>query len=216
MINQHHRATRIAPALAALLIALPGLAFAADDDLSLRADDAAVQATLRASFTGNDMAPLTRLDQTEEQKACTAAAGKPLDPALRTRLQKAAMDSIQYPADGQYLGDWQRGQQLAVRGNGLTWRDKPGSQAYGNCYACHQLETAELSFGTIGPSLNNYGKIRGNSPAMLKYTWGRLWNSHAFNACNAMPRFGAAGILSEADLKDLMALLHDPASPVNE
>lgn len=200
----------------ALLGTTPGLLMAADKALDLRSDDAAVKATLQASFTGNEIAPMSRLDQTEEQKACSAAAGKPLDPALKARLEKTAQKTIKYPSDNQYLGDWKRGQELASKGNGLTWRDKPGSQAYGNCYACHQLETAQLSYGTIGPSLNNYGKLRGSEPAMLKYTWGRLWNSHAFNACNAMPRFGAAGILSETDLKDLMALLHDPASPVNE
>jgi len=31
-----------------------------------------------------------------------------------------------------------------------------------------------------------------------------------------MPRFGAAGILTEKQLKDVMALLLDPASPVNQ
>ncbi len=203
---------------AAALVFIGGSATlsAADKDLSLRSDDAAVKETLRASFSGNEMAPLTRLDQSLLQKACTEAAGKPLDPDVKAKLEKAAMDGISYPEDGKFLGDWKNGQKLAIKGNGLTWRDKPGSQAYGNCYACHQLETAELSYGTIGPSLNNYGKIRGSSPEMLKYTWGRLWNSHAFNACNAMPRFGAAGILNEPDLRDLMALLHDPASLVNQ
>jgi sulfur-oxidizing protein SoxX len=31
-----------------------------------------------------------------------------------------------------------------------------------------------------------------------------------------MPRFGHRGILDEQQLKDLMALLFDPASPVNQ
>jgi hypothetical protein len=31
----------------------------------------------------------------------------------------------------------------------------------GNCYNCHQISKEEISFGTIGPSLYNYGKLRG-------------------------------------------------------
>lgn len=185
-------------------------------DVAKRSDDAAVRAVLLESFTGNEIAPLTRLDQTEAQKACSKAAGKPLPPEIKVALEKAAFATIEYPADGKFMGDWKNGQKLASKGKGMTWRDKPGSQNYGNCYACHQLESAQVSYGNLGPSLNNYGKTRGSSDEVLKYTWGRLWNSHAFNACNAMPRFGAAGILSVAELKDLMALLHDSDSPVNQ
>ncbi len=190
----------------------------AGGDITMQSDDAAVKATMQQSFTGNEMAPLTRLDQSKAQKACSdaAASGKDLPADLKAELEKTAYDAIPYPADGQFLGDWKNGQKLASKGRGMTWRDKPGSQNFGNCYACHQLETAQLSYGNMGPSLNNFGKLRGNSEVALKYTWGRLWNSHAFNACNAMPRFGAAGILKESELKDLMALLHDPDSPVNK
>ena len=79
-----------------------------------------------------------------------------------------------------------------------------------------KLSAQELSFGTIGPSLHNYGKLRGNSKEMLEYTWGKLWNSQAYNACSNMPRFGHAGILTEEQIRHLMALLLDPASPVNQ
>jgi sulfur-oxidizing protein SoxX len=50
----------------------------------------------------------------------------------------------------------------------------------------------------------------------VDYTWGKLWNAKAYNACSGMPRFGHAGILSETQLRDVMALLLDPASPVNK
>ena len=30
-----------------------------------------------------------------------------------------------------------------------------------NCYACHQLSKQEVSYGTMGPSLHNFAKIRG-------------------------------------------------------
>ncbi len=79
-----------------------------------------------------------------------------------------------------------------------------------------RLSPQEIAFGNIGPSLRGYGKLRGNSQAVLTYTWGKLWNSHATNACSQMPRYGDANILTTAQLKDLMALLLDPNSPVNK
>jgi len=57
-----------------------------------------------------------------------------------------------------------------------------------------------------------------NAPAaapVVQYTWGKLWNSKASNACSTMPRFGHAGVLTQAQIRDLMALLLDPRSPVN-
>jgi sulfur-oxidizing protein SoxX len=68
----------------------------------------------------------------------------------------------------------------------------------------------------LGPSLYQYGKLRGDGDAVIKYTWGKLYNAKAYNACTNMPRFGHAGILTEAQMKDLMALLLDPNSPVNK
>ena len=52
--------------------------------------------------------------------------------------------------------------------------------------------------------------------AMVEYTWAKLWNAKAFNACSGMPRFGHGGLLNEKQLQDLMALLLDPKSPVNQ
>ncbi|MGA1322048.1 MAG: sulfur oxidation c-type cytochrome SoxX, partial [Burkholderiaceae bacterium] len=86
----------------------------------------------------------------------------------------------------------------------------------GNCYNCHKISNTEISYGTLGPSLYQYGKLRGNSEAVVKYTWGKIYNAKAYNACTNMPRFGHAGILTEAQMKDLMALLLDPNSPVNK
>jgi sulfur-oxidizing protein SoxX len=80
----------------------------------------------------------------------------------------------------------------------------------------------ELSYGTIGPSLYHYGKDRGvldpESPQarpIVEYTWTKIYNAKAYNACSGMPRFGHAGLLDEKQMKDLMALLLDPKSPVN-
>ena len=180
--------------------------------------DAEIVAALKASFKETGPAKLDRLDQSDLQRACSIAAetGKDLDPKVREALQSKALAAVKYPADGKYLGDWKRGETIAQSGRGLQFSDAPNTVAGGNCYACHQVDKAEISHGNIGPTLWNYGKLRGNSEAIVKYTWARIWNSHAFNACANMPRFGDAGIVTEAQMKDVMALLLDPESPVNK
>ena len=184
--------------------------------------DAQAQAMIRASFRSQGIATAERLNQDEAQKLCSSAAAPAADAARA--VEAAAMAQVRWPADGQYLGDWREGEKLAQNGRGMTWTDasdRPADNG-GSCYNCHQLDRKELSYGTIGPSLWNYGKVRGvkdpadpASAAVLQYTWGKLWNSKATNACSAMPRFGHAGVLTPAQIRDLMALLLDPASPVN-
>jgi sulfur-oxidizing protein SoxX len=51
---------------------------------------------------------------------------------------------------------------------------------------------------------------------MLDYTWGKIWNSRAYSACSHMPRAGHMGILTETQVRHLVALLLDPQSPVNQ
>jgi sulfur-oxidizing protein SoxX len=172
-------------------------------------------AVIKASFQDRGMAKIDRLNQTELQRICSETGNNP-PPELRARLEKAAMATIKYPSDGKWLGDFKQGERIAQTGVGLQWSDRPDTPAGGNCYACHQLSKEEISFGNIGPSLYHYGKRRGNSEETLRYTWGKIWNTHAYNACSSMPRFGDAGILTEEQIKHLMALLLDPASPVNK
>ena len=50
----------------------------------------------------------------------------------------------------------------------------------------------------------------------MDYTWNKIWNSRASNACSNMPRFGHNGILTEQQIKHVMALLLDPKSAVNQ
>jgi sulfur-oxidizing protein SoxX len=173
---------------------------------------------VKGSFKERGIAKLDRLDQSELQKVCSAAAlkGKDLPKQERARLEKQQMATIKYPADGKFLGDWKAGEKVAQTGVGLQWTDNEKTVNGGNCYACHELTAQEISFGNIGPSLKGYGKLRGNSEQVVKYTWGKIWNTHAYNACSQMPRFGDAGILTEAQIKDVMALLLDPESPVNK
>jgi sulfur-oxidizing protein SoxX len=173
---------------------------------------------VKGSFRERGIAKLDRLDQSELQIACSDAAltGKDLPKEVRARLEKQALATVKLPADGAYLGDFKQGERIAQTGVGLQWSDNDKTVAGGNCYACHQLSPQEIAFGNIGPSLRGYAKQRGNSQAVLTYTWGKLWNSHAYNACSQMPRYGDANILTTAQIKDLMALLLDPNSPVNK
>ena len=172
-------------------------------------------AVIKSSFRDRGIAKVDRLNQTELQKICTETANDP-PKDVRARLEKAALATIKYPADGKWLGDHKQGERIAQTGVGMQWTDQAGAPAGGNCYACHELSKAEISYGNIGPSLNNYGKLRGYSEDIKKYTWAKIWNTHSFNACSSMPRFGDAGILTEDQIRHLMALLLDPQSPVNQ
>lgn len=172
-------------------------------------------AVIKAGFHERGIAKLDRLNQTDLQRACTETKNNP-PKEVRERLEKAALAAVRYPADGKWLGDWKQGERIAQSGVGMQWTDRPDTVNGGNCYACHQISKEEISFGNIGPTLYNYGKLRGNSEPIMRYTWAKIWNTHAFNACSSMPRFGDAGILTEDQIRHVMALLLDPQSPVNK
>jgi len=177
---------------------------------------AKASAALKASFKSAGQAGLDRLEQDETQRACSQAAGKAPPKDVAAKIEQANLATIRYPADGKLLGDWKNGERIAQEGRGKQFSDDPKGPVGANCYACHELSKAEVSFGTIGPSLYQYGKVRGNSVDVQRYTFGKIYNSEAFAACSNMPRFGHKGILSEQQIKDVTALLLDPASPVNQ
>jgi sulfur-oxidizing protein SoxX len=185
--------------------------------------DEEAQAMMKASFREQGIAKLDRLQQDHAQKACSS--DKPPADAVARQIEREALASVKWPVGGHYLGDWKAGEKLAQNGRGMTWTDKsasPGANG-AQCYNCHQISKQEISFGTIGPSLFNYGKLRGvkdpyapASAEVVQYTWAKLWNAKAYAACSNMPRFGHMGLLDESQLRDLMALLLDPRSPVNQ
>lgn len=180
---------------------------------------------IKASFRDEGIVKASVLDTDETNKECSAAdvIGKPLDDKTAKAIEAANLKSIKWPADGKFIGDWKEGEKLAQSGRGLTWTDDAKMPNGGNCYNCHQIDKKEISFGTIGPSLYNYGKLRGvkdpaspDSKAIVEYTWGKVWNAKAYNACSNMPRAGHMGILTEAQVAHIVALLVDPKSPVNQ
>jgi L-cysteine S-thiosulfotransferase len=212
-----------------LCIAVLAVAVAGCSPMNKSADapdyDALTQKMMAASFRDQGIARTDRLTQDASNAACSKAMGGELPKAQAEAIEKAELASVKQPADGHYIGDWKEGEKLAQNGRGMTWTDPsaaPSSNG-GNCYNCHQLTKKEISFGTLGPSLYQYGKLRGvadpNSAAakpIVEYTWNKLYDAKAYNACSGMPRFGHAGLLDEKQMKDLMALILDPKSPVNE
>ncbi|MBK9340765.1 MAG: sulfur oxidation c-type cytochrome SoxX [Rhodoferax sp.] len=180
---------------------------------------------VKASFRDQGIVKASVLNTDEANKLCSAAevAGKELDVNVAKSIEAANLKLVKWPTDGKFVGDWKEGEKLAQSGRGMTWTDLPTTLNGGNCYNCHQIDKKEISFGTIGPSLYNYGKLRQvkdvsspDSKAVIEYTWGKIWNSRAYNACSSMPRAGHSGIMTEAQVKHLVALLVDPKSPVNQ
>ena len=209
----------------AALLAAAALAASLLASCATRPTQQDVLASLKSSFTERGIASLDRLNQTKLQRVCSeaAASGEPVPEKVRAALQTSIYNALPYPTDGQYIGDFKEGEKIAQNGRGMQFSDTAGVPNGANCYACHQISPTEISYGNQGPSLLNYGKLRGVKDAgaaeslpIVKYTWGRIWNTHAFNACSGMPRFGDAKILTEQQIKDVMALLLDPKSPVNQ
>jgi sulfur-oxidizing protein SoxX len=173
-------------------------------------------ATIKASFAAKGVASLDRLDQDEVQRLCTQYADKPLPPDVAEKIQQSQSADIKLPESGKLIGNWQAGEALAQEGRGLQFSDKADGPQGGNCYACHQLTHEEIAYGNLGPSLYNYGKLRGNSDAIVQYTYRKIYNSQAYSACSSMPRFGHNHILTPEKIADVVALLLDPQSPVNK
>lgn len=204
------------------LACVAGTAHAADAAIAqpkpdARADAALIRA-IRDGFVSKGPATVEGVTERDDvQKTCSQYADRNAVPAeVAARLQDAQLKTIRYPQDGKWLGDWKAGEQIAQSGRGMQFSDPAGTVNGANCYACHRLSKDEVSYGTIGPSLYQYGKLRGDSEAILRYTWGKIYNSNAYAACSNMPRFGHKGILTEQQIRDVMALLLDPASPVNQ
>jgi len=177
-----------------------------------RADEA--YEALKASVVDKNFVKTDRIERDEIQAFCSRPRSETGDPEEAKAIRELAMAGVVFPADGVFLGDWERGYAVANNGKGLQYSDNPEEPNGGNCYACHKLDPREVAYGTIGPPLTGYGN-RGQSEVVLKYTWTKLWNTHAYNVCSHMPRFGDQEILTEQQLKDVMAYLLDPKSPVN-
>ncbi len=210
----------VAIAAVSLTVAIAGCESTPASSAASAATQTEAKQIIDSSFSAQGQAGIDRLQQDALQKACSSPT--PPSPDIESALEAAEAAKLRQPSDGRYLGDWREGEKLAQNGRGMTWSDKADAPNGGNCYNCHQLSEKEISFGTLGPSLHHWGKQRGvsdpaspQSAAAIRYTWDKLYDAKAGNACSLMPRFGAAHILTTQQMRDIMALLLDPNSPVN-
>jgi sulfur-oxidizing protein SoxX len=176
----------------------------------------AADRAMETSFAGAAADWQARLAQDETQKACSQYRNAPPKAVADAIIAREKANMV-YPPDGKLMGDWKKGETLAQSGYGGRFTDyPPRAENGGNCYACHQLDKKELSFGTLGPSLADYGKIRKFSEADVKAVYERIYNPHAAIACANMPRMGASRFLTVDQIKDLVAYVMSPESPVNK
>jgi sulfur-oxidizing protein SoxX len=183
---------------------------------TVKVDPLEVDVKMKFAFSQVPKELAGRTDQGETMKVCSASHNAPsTDQAAAIIVREKA--TIKYPEDGKLVGDWKKGEAIAQSGYGQRFTDYPPRSANGgNCYACHQMTKAEVSYGTIGPSLLDYGKIRKFAEADTKAVYEKIYNAHAAFPCSLMPRFGANGVLTIEQIKDLVALVMSPDSPVNK
>lgn len=180
------------------------------------AERARIDRALRAAFPTASAAWLKRLVPDETLRTCSTYHNAP-PKDVGEAIMKRERATIKYPPDGKLVGDWRRGEKLAQSGYGMRFTDYPPKRENGgNCYACHQISPREESYGSIGVKLLKYGKGHNFGASETKTVYDKLYNSHATVPCSRMPRFGANGILTIDQIKDLVALLMDPESPVNK
>ena len=198
--------------------ALSALALAACASLSSDGDARArAERVFRESFSHGNRQMAARVEQQDPAQAlCTLYRNEP-PKDVAAQIESAQGASMRYPSSGKLLGDWRQGEKIAQDGYGLRFTDRDAQRPNGgNCYNCHRIAPAEISFGTIGPSLYRFGALRGTGEATQKYVYGKIYDSQASVACSQMPRFGHNGVLTEEQITHLVALLLDPDSPVNK
>jgi L-cysteine S-thiosulfotransferase len=181
-------------------------------------NEAEFQLMLKHGLRTEGIAKIERLEQDSTQIFCSNSdlINGPAGEKKAQEIQQSQLATIQPPSDGNYVGDWKRGEAIAQNGRGGTWLDSGREESGGGCYNCHQIDRKEIAYGNLGPSLWNYGKLRGYTKEVITYTWNKLYNAKAYSACSSMPRFGYLHLLTEQQIQDLMGLLLDPRSPVNQ
>ena len=164
-------------------------------------------------------AHLKRLEQDRSQQICSNVGDAKLSQDEAAEVVKLARESIKYPASGQIVGDWKTGDMLAHDGAGDRIRDGKTENRKENgalCQNCHALAPGEINVGNVGPALTGFGKQRGNSEAIAKYSYDKIYNAWVYFPCSNMPRLGATGHLTPEQVAHMVAYLIDPLSPINK
>jgi len=170
------------------------------------------------SYPGMPESLTQRTVQDRAQQVCSKIGDATLTQQESAEVVALARASMKYPASGKLVGDWKIGARLAYSGAGQRIRDGKIETAKENgalCSNCHALDPKEVNVGNFGPSLTGYGAQRGNSDAIAKLTYERIYNAWAYSPCSNMPRLGAGGQLTPEQITHVVAYLIDPQSPVN-
>jgi sulfur-oxidizing protein SoxX len=178
----------------------------------------AAEKMVSEDFTAPAPALLKRLAQDRSQQICSKIGTAKLTQEEAAEVVTLARASIRYPASGKFAGNWKIGDRLAhdgagdrIQGGRLEKRKENG----GLCQNCHALAPDEINVGNVGPSLTGYGLQRGNSEAVAKFTYEKIYNAWAYFPCSNMPRLGATGHLTPEQIAHIVAFLIDQNSPIN-
>ncbi len=98
------------------------------------------------------------------------------------------------------MGDWKNGEKVFT------------DPKRGNCYACHAGVPGEVAHGTMGPSLTGYGQ-RGQSEAVVRYTYEKIYNAWAFVPCSLMYRGGVHGLFTPEETATWWPSFWTPSPP---
>ncbi|MBF6058224.1 MULTISPECIES: sulfur oxidation c-type cytochrome SoxX [Thiomicrorhabdus] len=221
MINQIRISGYLLAACASLTVTM---AHAVDDskDRGKSVSDAEFMQAVKESFLTENPNDFKRF-QDPTLTTCNQTQDQP-SPKQASEILQRERSSIQLPKNGQYMGDWKQGK-IWVEGAhggrigfpGFADADHPSKPNGANCYACHAVDPNFPQNGNMGPSLTNYGKLRGQGAAIVKYTYEKIYNAKSFVPCSLMPRYGAGEghLLTAEQVADITAFLLHPDSPVN-
>ena len=171
---------------------------------------------VQEAYPGMPAALTARAQQDPAQNICSKAADEKPTSEEAARVVEAARASMRYPA--KLIGDWKAGERLVLNGTGQRVRNGAVEKVKENgalCINCHALDPTEVNAGNLGPALTGYGAQRGQSEAVVKYTYEKIYNAWAYFPCSNMPRLGAHGFLTPEQIAHVVAYLVDPQSPVN-
>jgi sulfur-oxidizing protein SoxX len=179
---------------------------------------AAAEDAVSHAYPGMPQVLTARAIQDRSQKLCSKTNGQKLTTDEALQIVDMARTSLKYPSSGKLLGDWKIGAQLVMNGAGMRVREGRVEKTRENgalCTNCHALDPTEVNAGNLGPSLTGYGTQRGNSEAIVKHTYEKIYNAWLYYPCSNMPRMGHNGYLTPEQITHLVAYLVDPQSPVN-
>jgi sulfur oxidation c-type cytochrome SoxX len=111
-------------------------------------------------------------------------------PTLSHHDKRPTPRPVRATLNGPLDGDAARGRELAMR------PDK------GYCIACHALPGEEWP-GTVGVNLAGYQQHRNADELVFQ----QIFDARVFNPNTVMPPYGTFGILTEQELRDLVAYL---------